>query len=153
MNRNEELSIGSKTCGLLGQLLESLKEQETEESSFERRFTGALGEIISKMSPRGREIMQMLIQQAAEETHGRLPGLYRYLCDVCLLHASGQSSAPLQVPDVIIDFFQEHSDRPGCLIHCDVCRGCGSLVPFLNLFRENKLVRHFDVCPACGRRL
>ncbi len=145
-------NMSSLSGNLLEGLLRDLEEEEVQESSFERRFTGALGEIISKMSPRGREIMQMLIHQTAEDTQGRLPGLYRHISTMALLASTGQSSAPLRVPDEIIEFFQEHSDRPGCLIHTDTCRGCGAMVPFLNYYRENRLLRPFEACPFCGRK-
>lgn len=145
-------NISSLSGNLLEGLLRDLVEEETRESSFETRFTSVLQEIVRKMSPRGREILQKLIQQAAGDK-GRLPGLYRYICTMALLSATGQSYAPLRVPDKVIDFFVGHGDMPGCLVHCDVCRKCGAMVPFLNYYRENRLLRPFETCPVCGKKL
>lgn len=137
---------------LFDDLLRDLEEEEVQESSFESRFTGALSEIIRRMSPRGREILKKLLG-TDPGSHRKLPGLYKHVADLALLSASGQSDAPLRVPDKVIDFFIEHGDMPGCLVHCDVCRKCGAMVPFFNFFRENRLVRPFDVCPVCRNKM
>ncbi len=150
---NNPENIRSLSGNLLDDLLRDLAEEETQENSFESRFSAALQEILMRMSPRGREIMQELIVQTAEDTQGRLPGLYRHICTMALLSASGQSSAPLRLPNSVVDFYLEHGDRPGSLIHTDTCRRCGAMVPFFNFFRENRLVRPFDVCPVCRNKM
>lgn len=105
--------------------------------------------IIRNMSPKGKAILQKLLLAADSDR----ATLYSYVCHLSLLAALGQFSGPLKVPDEIAVFFAENDGRPGTLIHLDTCRSCGCLIPFLNYFKENRMLRYFETCPACGREM